>query len=871
MSNWLSGATSQEEQNAEILTQTSNQRKKIKQPEVGFFDGSASAIPRGVLAGAVKTYDVAAKPFRRVADHLEVATEDILNEDFSKPLDVRKPTFSDVHQDRNIERQNKLVAEIEQLEDRENTGMAGMIGFGVADYATRAVLGGLTGGLGGAIAVTGASEGNYVYENLTSKGVDSGTAAKVAAVDATVAAVATGLPISYGFKGTGGLLGDAAVSIGGATGLLTAGQYTSGEVLESSGYDDLAKRYEVTPETVAIDLALNTLFFAGGRYARTRLDPDTPATVEQIEAETTMRESALVLNELDADNIAPVRPSDPIQLQNHLENLRTARSQVEQGTGVNVGRNVKGTKLPMTNIQPKSLNIPENAKLIAVKAEKSGIDPIVAMTISKMESEFSHTIRPPVNKKGKRPSTAHGLFQVVDDSWKRLGGGNRNDINEQIRVGFLHMKEVSRHLNKTLGRDPVGYENYMGHLLGAGGASKVLKADRNTPLIDIVRTYDPKRANAIVNNNGMKGLTVGQALSKWEGKYNTVASRFGGHAPARDIAFSAEGMPVEVSYTVRDISELTRDTTRTTAKPVDNIVSESNFKELANLMGLDSRIDSGTPIVRDDGVIDSGSMRADIIRDAYANDNAMPYREMVQKTADDLGLDISGIQNPVLVRTPLTQESLVTMVNQQTGAKPEFDIRSQREESGPTYDFESSSRNIESGTKTRVPKEIESLPRTTYKDSGVEIATFNDAKGGRVSVAIKDNNVVGQAREVNGKVEVSAPKDSAFDSALRESIQPSSRELNQSTTTRQSNNQESVADSTEFGSTIDGRAAIDIAMANPDQLISIQREMPDGTVQDVTMTMRELVEDIENSNKKSADDILATETAISCALRFGEA
>lgn len=866
MSNWLSGATSQEEQNAEILTQTSNQRKKIKQPEVGFFDGSASAIPRGVLAGAVKTYDVAAKPFRRVADHLEVATEDILNEDFSKPLDVRKPTFSDVYQDRNTERQNKLVAEIEQLEDRENTGMAGMIGFGVADYATRAVLGGLTGGLGGAIAVTGASEGNYVYENLTSKGVDPSTAVKVAAVDATVAAVATGLPISYGFKGTGGLLGDAAVSIGGATGLLTAGQYTSGEVLESSGYDDLAKRYEVTPETVAIDLALNTLFFAGGRYARTRLDPDIPATVEQIEAETTMRESALVLNELDADNIAPVRPSDPIQLQNHLENLRTARSQVEQGTGVNVGRNVKGTKLPMTNIQPKSLNIPENAKLIAAKAQNFGIDPTAAMVVSHLETggKFNADAKNPV-------SSAHGLFQVLNDSWNRLGGKDRNDLNEQIRVGLLHMRDVKKRLSKSLGRDIVGYENYMGHLLGAGGASKVLKADRNTPLIDIVRTYDPKRANAIVNNNGMKGLTVGQALSKWEGKYNTVASRFGGHAPARDVAFSAEGMPVEVSYTVRDISELTRDTTRTTAKPVDNIVSESNFKELANLMGLDSRIDSGTPIVRDDGVIDSGSMRADIIRDAYANDYAMPYREMVQKTADDLGLDISGIQNPVLVRTPLTQESLVTMVNQQTGAKPEFDIRSQREESGPTYDFESSSRNIESGTKTRVPKEIESLPRTTYKDSGVEIATFNDAKGGRISVAIKDNNVVGQAREVNGKVEVSAPKDSAFDSALRESIQPSSRELNQSTTTRQSNNQESVVDSTEFGSTIDGRAAIDIAMANPDQLISIQREMPDGTVQDVTMTMRELIEDIENSNKKSADDILATETAISCALRFGEA
>ncbi|MCG4788209.1 hypothetical protein L0N33_23075, partial [Roseburia faecis] len=79
-------------------------------------------------------------------------------------------------------------------------------------------------------------------------------------------------------------------------------------------------------------------------------------------------------------------------------------------------------------------------------------------------------------------------------SWKRLGGGNRADLNEQIRIGLKHIKETNTYMAKQLGRDPVGSEQYLGHLLGPAGATKVLKADPNTPLIDVVRSYDPKNA-----------------------------------------------------------------------------------------------------------------------------------------------------------------------------------------------------------------------------------------------------------------------------------------------------------------------------------------------------------------------------------------
>lgn len=159
------------------------------------------------------------------------------------------------------------------------------------------------------------------------------------------------------------------------------------------------------------------------------------------------------------------------------------------------------------------MDLPANAKLIARKARQDGIDPSVALTISHIETggSFSSTSKNPT-------SSAYGVFQLLDDTWKGQGGGNRNDLNEQIKQGLNHIKNANNYIRKKLDRAPVAHEQYLGHLLGPAGAVNVLKADPNLKLIDVVRKYDAKNANTIVNNNGMKGLTVGQVISKWEKK-----------------------------------------------------------------------------------------------------------------------------------------------------------------------------------------------------------------------------------------------------------------------------------------------------------------------------------------------------------------
>lgn len=73
-----------------------------------------------------------------------------------------------------------------------------------------------------------------------------------------------------------------------------------------------------------------------------------------------------------------------------------------------------------------------------------------------------------------------------------------------------------------------------------------------------------------------------------------------------------------------------------------------------------------------------------------------------------------------------------------------------------------------------------------------------------------------------------------------------------------------------FGDGPEEAAALDIIMQNPDQHISVTRYDPDGNAEEITMTLSERLRELEAEAKQAEQDTLATQTAISCALQFGE-
>lgn len=72
-----------------------------------------------------------------------------------------------------------------------------------------------------------------------------------------------------------------------------------------------------------------------------------------------------------------------------------------------------------------------------------------------------------------------------------------------------------------------------------------------------------------------------------------------------------------------------------------------------------------------------------------------------------------------------------------------------------------------------------------------------------------------------------------------------------------------------FGESPEEKAALEIITNNPDQQITVSRTKPDGEVEEITMTLRERLDELDAEAKAAEQDVLAAQTALTCALQFG--
>lgn len=981
MSNWLSDQVSDEQKKIDELTSKGMGKPTVKD-EPGFFQGLPRSLATGPLAGTIKAYEAVRKPISSLTDYVEWTFDDFRKGGLDGPVnyDVEN-RFSTLRDQREKERNQIFLAEIAQLEDAENTGTAGKFTFGLGDFAARGFWGGITGGIGGAVAVTGASGMNYSFENLKSQGVDSDTAFNVSLIDGAVEGISAGLPVSYGLKGTSGLIKDGLLSVSGATGVSLAGQYASGQILEANDYTKQAKKYEITGESVTIEAGLNFFMFGAGRgAARIGRDVDKELkdlSVDEIEARNTQIESGLVLNELDAEKAAsPVKTADPIQENNHLINLDTATEQLKTGKPISVSREVKGEAKPQSPIlsaaRVASYTNKPWAKNIAQEAEKRGIPPLDAVVISHIETigTFNPAIQPK-NKEGKILSSALGLFQTLEGTHKALGGGNRADGNTQIKIGLDYYQHNAKIFNKKFGRNPTGLEVYFMHFFGEGGGPVFLKAADNELFVDAATRWhkDSKKrgtarqqAQAITSSHRFNGMTVGQVKAKYQKLWNDVAKKYGGDGSNIQTVHAMDGSSYEVMPEVVSLDSMIasndsafgvnpdypadlqpRDRTRAASR--DQIESMANDLR-PELLSDSPKISDGSPILGPDGVVESGNGRTMAIRQAYETGKADSYKAFVEQYAADRGWDISGVKNPVLVRNRLTDTDRVEFAR--LANVPDVAQFSSSERARGDVDRlpDSSMLKINSDGSINLDKSADYVRAFRDQLPKSEQATFQ-TKDGRLSQdgkqriesalvqrAYDDPNLVRRLYEnmdddsktVLSSLLKAAPQlaqlgdlakqggrhQNTIASDLAQAAQKlSDLKANGSTvrdyldqgvlfddgltlgakeflTVFDQNNRsakaigehiQSMIDEVEakgdprqgslFGQTIEEQQALEIIMSNPDQEISVSRVAPNGEVEEITMTLRERLDELEAEAMAAKEEGIASEAAANCALQFG--
>jgi hypothetical protein len=129
-------------------------------------------------------------------------------------------------------------------------------------------------------------------------------------------------------------------------------------------------------------------------------------------------------------------------------------------------------------------------------AEIVGIDPSLLATIARIESTFNPNAKAPT-------SSASGLFQFLRSTWRDMMDkyGDKYGIPKNAAptdgaaaalLGAQFIKDNQTTLEKKLGRSVNATDVYMAHFMGAGGSSKMLKANPN----DVGATIFPKEASS---------------------------------------------------------------------------------------------------------------------------------------------------------------------------------------------------------------------------------------------------------------------------------------------------------------------------------------------------------------------------------------
>ena len=143
------------------------------------------------------------------------------------------------------------------------------------------------------------------------------------------------------------------------------------------------------------------------------------------------------------------------------------------------------------------------------------------------------------NPNAKNPlSSAKGLYQFTDATWKAMGGepGKQFDPYENAEKAAKLTRQNVDSLANTLGRTPTYAEAGMAHRFGSGVGKMLKTAEPDTPIEQGLRAFErPERVALIMKQNpDLRGKTVGDVLSFYEKKLGTETFADGGVVRMQD-------------------------------------------------------------------------------------------------------------------------------------------------------------------------------------------------------------------------------------------------------------------------------------------------------------------------------------------------
>lgn len=172
--------------------------------------------------------------------------------------------------------------------------------------------------------------------------------------------------------------------------------------------------------------------------------------------------------------------------------------------------------------------------MIIAAAKMAGVDPKALITTIAVESSFDPNAAP---KNPNSPSSAKGLGQHLDDSWRedlqrdgsKFGipnGTTQFDARASALMTASRLKFNGTQLAKNLGRPVTTTDLYLAHLMGLGGATKFLKSPSDAIGSEVGGAAAKQHPNYFYDKSG-KPLTVKQVYEGFTQKLSKRPAELG--------------------------------------------------------------------------------------------------------------------------------------------------------------------------------------------------------------------------------------------------------------------------------------------------------------------------------------------------------
>lgn len=169
------------------------------------------------------------------------------------------------------------------------------------------------------------------------------------------------------------------------------------------------------------------------------------------------------------------------------------------------------------------------AEIVAQAAGAAGENVDTALRIAQIESRMDPRARNP-------RSSAGGLFQFIDDTWRAFGGGDKFDPVLNARNGVRLLAQNREGLTRALGRPAQEWELYLAHQQGLGGARELLR-DPNRSAVEALRAAGVRNpSRALTLNGGRAGMTAGEFAGLWREKFGATGPSLEALTPRRPPA-----------------------------------------------------------------------------------------------------------------------------------------------------------------------------------------------------------------------------------------------------------------------------------------------------------------------------------------------